>query len=496
MQDDPDPTWAVFNGLNLKPITLEDQPLFRQALTRLAMPVSDYSFANTVTWNRSLRLGHQVAHNHLCVFANGTGDLSMLMPPLPLPGATDADLRAALEHAFNVMDTYNRDCALSRIEYVSDEMIERINAVTGGDLQLSAAPMGGDYVYPVPAMIDLPGKSLKSKRHARNHFIAHHPNHTTERMTQQHVATCIALLERWHTHGDAAHVGEITVDTATGTDTLRGREAIACRVALEHFDTLGLTGLCLFVDNQLIGFTLGEELTPGHASVLFEKTDPDYDGAAAFIYAEFCRQCWSHCAEVNAGDDWGIPSLRFTKSSYRPSRMLNKSILTRVARPPQWRPAEPRDLPAMLDLEQRCFALPDERFNRRQLGALLHNPRAISLVAESDGKVVGSAVGLTRQTCGRLYGLAVDPAMRGRGIGAQLADRMLDALAARGAQAIHLEVRKDNVPARTLYERLGFTAIEDLPDYYTTGVHAVRMRRSAQQSPCMAMHGLTDQSRP
>ena len=54
-------------------------------------------------------------------------------------------------------------------------------------------------------------------------------------------------------------------------------------------------------------------------------------GSAQFIFSEFCRQNWAQYPECNAGDDWGIPSLRFTKQSYRPTRLIAKYTLTRQA---------------------------------------------------------------------------------------------------------------------------------------------------------------------
>jgi hypothetical protein len=325
--DDPDG-----QPFGLAPISLADQPLFRQAFKSLAQPISDYSFTNTFVWGASLKLYWLDTDRHLCVFANGTGDLTLLVPPMAQPGAGSADLRDCLQRAFDIMDAYNdrhADRSHTRIEYVSDEMLERINGVTGGRLTLSTTPMGGDYVYDTQRMIDLAGGSLKSKRHARSKFVRDFPEHRTVPLEPAHVPACEALLGMWETRGDEAHDGEVTCDTHLGTDILRHRETLACRAALHNFGALGLTGMALLVGDKVVGFTLGEALSANQVSVLFEKTHPDYHGAAQFIYSEFCRQYWSPYPETNAGDDWGVPSLRFTKASYRPQRMLSKYMLTR-----------------------------------------------------------------------------------------------------------------------------------------------------------------------
>ena len=153
----------------LRLIELADKPWFDQIFSRLKAPVSDYAFAGTFIWGSSLKLYWARIDRHLCVFANGTGDLTMLLPPLPEPGATSQDLSDCVGRCFEIMDRYNdqhAERARSRIEYVSDEMLERFSAAPG--LTLSAAPMSGDYVYDMARMIDLAGGNLKSKRHARS----------------------------------------------------------------------------------------------------------------------------------------------------------------------------------------------------------------------------------------------------------------------------------------------------------------------------------------
>ncbi len=324
---------------SLAPISLQHKALFNAVFANLAQPTSDYSFANLFVWTAPLKLYWASLHRHLCVFANGTGDLTLLLPPLPEPGAERAALKRALADSWEIMDDYNdrhADRSQSRVEYVSDEMLEQVNSVLGGDLALSAAPMGGDYIYPVGNMIELPGKALKSKRHGKTKFMRDYPDHRAQPLRAEHVAACTELLHTWRRHGDESHEGQVTEDQhQQSTAELRRRDAAACAHALQHFESLGMKGLVLFAQGRLIGFTLGESLSPMQASILFEKTDPAFHGAPQFIFSEFCRQCWADKPEINVGDDWGIPTLRFTKQSYRPTRQLLKYTLTRPAAVPR-----------------------------------------------------------------------------------------------------------------------------------------------------------------
>lgn len=314
----------------LAPLRLADRPVLHEFLSRPSRPISDYSFACTFIWSASLKLYWAVRHRHLCLFANGTGDLTMLVPPMPEPGAGPDDLGRCLADCFAIMDEYNdrhSHRSRSRIEYVSEELLARLRASPGFDLE--AAPMGGDYIYDMARMIDLAGGGLKSKRSARNKFLRDYPDHRTELLTPAHRQACLALLLRWQRHVESKYGNEPPATEATGTHVLRRREVAACEFALDHMCALNLKGMGLFVGRELVGFTLGEELTPRQASILIEKTHPDFPGAPQVIFSEFCRQCWAGYPECNAGDDCGMPSLQFTKESYRPVARLHKYSLAR-----------------------------------------------------------------------------------------------------------------------------------------------------------------------
>ncbi|KAA0916947.1 ribosomal protein S18-alanine N-acetyltransferase [Dietzia sp. ANT_WB102] len=64
-----------------------------------------------------------------------------------------------------------------------------------------------------------------------------------------------------------------------------------------------------------------------------------------------------------------------------------------------------------------------------------------------------------------VHTIGVDPSFQGRGIGRALLRRMLDVADADMAPVV-LDVRTDNVPARTLYETHGFEVVGLRPRYY------------------------------
>ena len=503
MDDDP------FLGWGLRPVELTDRGILTPYFTSLAEPLSDYTFSQLFTWRNSLRILWKKIDQHLCVFANGTGDLTLLLPPI---GDTGGD--RALAAAFELMDAYNAEHGVphkSRVEYASDELLLRFDRAG-----LIADPMGFDYVYDVNRMIDLAGGDLASKRQAKNRFLRNYQHRVEPYCAQRHLAGCRQLLEQWKAHQDTQHVNEPGGIGPDAGAAKRLKEATATDLCLESAEALGIKGMVVYVrggpgeapavdgaassnlpvdsDGYAIrGFTFGEYVGRDQSSITIEKTDLTVKGLAQFIFSEFCRSHWSDRPLVNVGDDWGLETLAWTKMSYRPVKLLQKYMLHRqpavsalVSGPAQphgqaaaaplprlqgtrplpvsVRVADKSDVTAAVELERACFS-PSVSLKKRQLQYLQQRRSAVFLVAEQGGAVVGEGIALLRQhkkgLSGRIYSLAVDGRARGQKIGDQLLAAMLEALFSRGARRVYLEVEHDNAGA--------------LPDYYGKGKDGVHM---------------------
>ena len=85
-----------------------------------------------------------------------------------------------------------------------------------------------------------------------------------------------------------------------------------------------------------------------------------------------------------------------------------------------------------------------------------------SFVARQDGQLIGAVLAGTDGRRGYLYHLAVAPSHRGRGVGRALAERVVDALGARGIAKCHLMVRQDNAEGRAFWGHLGWTERADI----------------------------------
>lgn len=138
------------------------------------------------------------------------------------------------------------------------------------------------------------------------------------------------------------------------------------------------------------------------------------------------------------------------------------------------RRARREDADALLTLEE--LALPDP-WNRRLLANYFDDESAALWIAETDGVAIGYAIFQGAASECELLRLGVDPAWRRAGVGGELVARGLEQARTAGAAACFLEVRSDNLPARRLYERLGFRVVARRARYYGDGGDAEVYRR-------------------
>ncbi len=147
------------------------------------------------------------------------------------------------------------------------------------------------------------------------------------------------------------------------------------------------------------------------------------------------------------------------------------------------RGARTADVDLLVDLENRCFQGPyaGHRFDQRNFLYYLRNPKAIVLVASREGRIVGYALGIVRESrparTARLLSLAVTPSARRQGLGRRLVRRFDRSVHGRGAIRVSLETLPENRSALRLVESLGYRPRRRLPDYYGPGKAALRLTR-------------------
>ncbi|GAM11550.1 putative ribosomal-protein-alanine acetyltransferase [Geobacter sp. OR-1] len=136
-------------------------------------------------------------------------------------------------------------------------------------------------------------------------------------------------------------------------------------------------------------------------------------------------------------------------------------------------PMTEADLDEVLAIESVSYPKP---WAREHFLDELGSPYAFPLVAlNGDGRVAGYICPVLLLDEGEIRNVAVDPGMRGSGVGRLLVEAVLEECRSRGAAYVGLEVRVSNQAARALYRKLGFVETGVRPKYYENGEDAVLM---------------------
>ena len=118
---------------------------------------------------------------------------------------------------------------------------------------------------------------------------------------------------------------------------------------------------------------------------------------------------------------------------------------------------------SVAELEKICFSDP---WSETSVASELKNKLALWLVAEEEDAVAGY---IGSQTCGDesdVMNVAVHPDFRRRGIAETLVNALVEELKGIESHCLTLEVRASNVPAISLYEKLGFSEVGRRKNYY------------------------------
>lgn len=135
------------------------------------------------------------------------------------------------------------------------------------------------------------------------------------------------------------------------------------------------------------------------------------------------------------------------------------------------------DIPELVRMDSEMF--PSDAWSEASWwGELAGRPRRDYVVVEREGELAAYGGIDHGGQIADLMTIAVAPGHRGSGVGGDLLSELERRAADGGAEALILEVRADNEPAKALYERRGYVVLTVRRGYYQPGnVDALVMRK-------------------
>lgn len=125
------------------------------------------------------------------------------------------------------------------------------------------------------------------------------------------------------------------------------------------------------------------------------------------------------------------------------------------------------DVPALIEIERASPTVAHwDQSEYQKLLASGATPRRETLVAEQAAHVVGFVVAKVVAGDWEIENIVVRANSQRQGIGEQLLSRVIQEAKQNGARQILLEVRSQNMPARNLYAKCGFSVVGSSQAYY------------------------------
>jgi [ribosomal protein S18]-alanine N-acetyltransferase len=128
--------------------------------------------------------------------------------------------------------------------------------------------------------------------------------------------------------------------------------------------------------------------------------------------------------------------------------------------------------PLRVDKAEDCERLHGLSFahpwSAEEVAALISSPSTLAAAAldPANGRLRGFVLARVAADEAEILTIAVDPTVRGKGVGRALLAENLRQAARAGARAMFLEVDQDNAQALALYGRLGFVRVGERNGYY------------------------------
>lgn len=170
-----------------------------------------------------------------------------------------------------------------------------------------------EYLYNQQELADLPGNRFHKKRNHFNSYVKTYGNPDYRPITPEMVRSVLEVQDDWcHWH------------ECDDSPSLRAENDAIKRV-LTHWDSFrNMVGGSLFVNGEMIAFSVGEPLDREDLGVHFEKGLNGYKGVYQAMNCEFARNAGAGFKWINRAQDMDEEGLRQAKMTYVPADFIRK----------------------------------------------------------------------------------------------------------------------------------------------------------------------------
>jgi len=200
------------------------------------------------------------------------------------------------------------------LKLIPDIVVENIKRKD--KYMIQGDPDNHDYIISTEKLSTLEGSEFKSLRKKVNRFIKDYPNVKTKVVALEDVAEeLIALTQEW--------------EQKKGIDSEGSEDIRALKNLIRYSKDFDMLNIELYRGDTLIGYTINELVQDNTAIGHFGKTNTTYKNSATYLEHITSQELFKKgYLYLNHEQDTGIITLRQTKMSYKPIKLLRKWIIS------------------------------------------------------------------------------------------------------------------------------------------------------------------------
>ncbi|NHJ26158.1 MAG: DUF2156 domain-containing protein [Candidatus Lokiarchaeota archaeon] len=302
---------------NAEKIRLEDKTLFDKYFQKYPPQNSEFTFTNLFMWRNFYELLFLEWKEHLIIFSyeffkkhksplSERKEAIFFFSPI---GPNPSDIMIEIfEHI--------KEAEFHRVPEEVYETLIKHERFQNLNISVVEDRDNWDYVYEVKNLISLPGNQYRQNRRWLQKFFDNY-KYEFKILTEDLIDMCKKLQLEW------------CIARECEEDEGLEQEQKAIYEALDNFAVLRFKGAMICIDEKCAAYTFGEMLNPETVVIHIEKAHMQYDGGYQAINNLFLKSCWENVKLVNREQDLGVAGLRRAKESYKPIRMVKKSVIFR-----------------------------------------------------------------------------------------------------------------------------------------------------------------------
>jgi hypothetical protein len=286
--------------LSFTPVKLAEQADFQSYLDRCPQLASDYSFINLWSW--AAVYGLEWAFSEALVWIRQNRPETALWAPVG--DWEKVDWQGWRKEQPRLFESFVR---------VPQLLCDIWRQAFGESVRAAEDRAMWDYLYDAAELKELKGNRFHRKKNLVNRFKKNH-HHVFVEMDADMADRAMALQYDWCTWRTCDSSSQLAAENQAIMETLKNWESLN-----------GVAGGCIFVEDLIVAYTIGERISEETLLIHFEKGCPAYKGAYQAINQMFIEnQADAELQWVNREPDLGDEGLRKAKLSYHPSGFLKK----------------------------------------------------------------------------------------------------------------------------------------------------------------------------